>query len=548
MHPLRILVADDSASVGEFICQQLRSNGHHVTLVASGEAAVAAFQANPPELVLMDIEMPGIGGLEAIRQMRQIPLALWVPIIIITANTDEANLLASFTAGADDFLSKPVQPLLLKVRIQAMMRIVASQRSTATMIDHVIEGVVRIDRTGRITAFNRAAEKIFGYRSSEVLGRNVSLLMPAHFRQAHDQHIDNYAATGQRCIIGCEREVTGLRKNGQTFPMQLGFSEAETPEDNFFIGLIRDLTVEKELRSKLSESRTFLADLIENSPAATFIKNREGRYLLVNHRYEQVTGLQRSQILGKSDRDLVPAEVAERYRTIDEQVMRSGSPLEAEEVFKSAQGDTHFLTIKFPTRNEAGEINGICGIATDISELKRTQQQLERLSQSDELTGLVNRRHFISVARHEITRCQRYGGDLSVLMLDIDHFKKINDGYGHPAGDKVLARIGTLFRSMLRDSDIAARMGGEEFAILLPHTSAEHALLVGERIRTGVAATTIDVGQGKTLRCTLSVGVATLHGKGADLEQMLHAADQALYAAKHGGRNRVCCAPPEQAS
>ena len=301
MKALRILLADDSQAVGELICGQLRGNGHQVRFVNSGEAAVEAFRDETPELVLMDIEMPGIGGLEAIRQIRRIPTQTWVPIIIITGHHDETHLLDGFMAGADDYLHKPVQPLLLDLRIQAMIRIVASQRSATATVDHIIEGVIRIDRVGRITAFNKAAEGIFGYNAQEVLGKNVKMLMPSPYREEHDTYLGNYMATGERKIIGIGREVQGLRKDGELFPMHLGVSEVETPEEHFFVGIIHDLTAENALRQELSESRNFLADVIENSPDATYVKNREGRYLLVNRMHEEVSGTPRSVTLGKTD-------------------------------------------------------------------------------------------------------------------------------------------------------------------------------------------------------------------------------------------------------
>ena len=249
MKALRILLADDSPSIGEMICGQLRSNGHQVRFVTSGEAAVAAFREETPELVLMDIEMPGIGGLEAIRRIRRIPTQTWVPVIIVTGHHDEAHLLDGFMAGADDYLHKPVQPLLLDLRIQAMIRIVASQRSATATVDQLIEGVIRIDRAGRITAFNKAAEGIFGYTAREVLGENVKMLMPSPHREAHDTYIGDYLATGERRIIGIGREVQGQRKNGELFPMHLGVSEVETPDDQFFVGIVRDLSEENALRA-----------------------------------------------------------------------------------------------------------------------------------------------------------------------------------------------------------------------------------------------------------------------------------------------------------
>ncbi|WP_434516802.1 diguanylate cyclase [Dechloromonas sp. ARDL1] len=546
MNPLRILLADDSVSVGEYIGELLRSNGHQVTLVQSGEAAIAAFQESPPELVLMDIEMPGMGGLEAIKKIRKIFLPVRVPIIVITSHGGEATLLDSFMAGADDYLTKPVEPLQLDIRIQAMMRIVSAQRSTAAMVDNVMEGIIRIDRVGRITAFNKAAENIFGYVPSEVLGQNVKMLMPNPDRDRHDEYIGNYVAAGKGRIIGKGREVIGLRKNGETFPMHLGVNEAETPDDRFFIGVVRDLTVEKALRSKLAESRNFLADVIENSPAATYVKNREGRYLLVNRMHEEVTGMSRAQTLGKTDAEIFPTSAADAYRRVDQEVMTTGRTVEAEETLVDKRGEACFLSIKFPTRNTAGEITGICGISTDITQIKHYQRELERLSRFDDLTNLYNRRHFVTLARHELSRSKRYGGKLSVMMVDIDHFKRVNDNHGHKTGDIVLATIAGQIRQALRDTDIAGRLGGEEFSIILPETELGNAILVAERLRQQVAASAIEIGNGNTLNCTLSIGVADLGDEAEDVEKLLHRADLALYEAKNNGRNRVVSAGPDR--
>lgn len=539
MKPLRILLADDSQAVGSVLADQLRSNGHQVACVQSGEAAVAAFLDNPPELILMDIEMPGIGGLEAIRRIRRIPSPLRVPIIIITAHTDEANLLSSFMAGADDFLAKPIQPLLLDVRIQAMMRLIATQRSTAAMIDSVAEGIIRIDRRGRITAFNKAAERIFGYGASEVLDQNVSMLMPPPFRDEHDTYLGNYVATGQRKVIGSAREVVGLRKNGEIFPMSLGVSEVEAPDEHFFVGIVRDLSIENELRTRLRESRNFLADIIENIPAATYVKNREGQYVLVNRQHEVVTGRPREQLLGKTDADIFPPDAARAYRQLDLEVMAGNRTIEAEEKLTDAHGERHFLSIKFPTRDAAGNITGICGISPEITELKKTQHALERLSQYDDLTGLYNRRHFMSLAQQEFGRSRRYGTPLTLLMLDIDHFKRINDTYGHPAGDQVLKAIGRLIHDGLRGIDIAGRLGGEEFAVMLPETTIGQAIMVAERLRGRIVSAPLSLNDGQSVACTLSIGIAMLSAEADHLDRLLQQADQALYAAKERGRNRV---------
>lgn len=185
------------------------------------------------------------------------------------------------------------------------------------------------------------------------------------------------------------------------------------------------------------------------------------------------------------------------------------------------------------------------------AETEALSLELERLAQTDSLTGLTNRRHFMELADKELSRTERYGGAMSVLMLDIDHFKKVNDTYGHASGDVVLQRFARVFLQELRDIDIVGRLGGEEFAVILTQTDGEQAIEVAERLRARVANGTVDLPQGFALHCTVSIGVSTLCGPEDHIEGLLSLADRALYKAKRTGRNRVLaawCDVPELAA
>jgi len=175
-----------------------------------------------------------------------------------------------------------------------------------------------------------------------------------------------------------------------------------------------------------------------------------------------------------------------------------------------------------------------------MQSLRLHEKELERLAHTDHLTGVNNRRYFIELLELELERCRRYPKSLSLLMLDIDHFKTVNDTYGHGAGDEALKSfVAMLNNSGLRNSDFAGRMGGEEFAVTLPETEMEIASgVVAERIRNSLEKRAI-IYNGTRFFVTVSIGVAELR-KEDSVQSILHRADQALYRAKTSGRNRVC--------
>jgi diguanylate cyclase (GGDEF)-like protein len=167
-------------------------------------------------------------------------------------------------------------------------------------------------------------------------------------------------------------------------------------------------------------------------------------------------------------------------------------------------------------------------------------EQVQQLAITDDLTGLFNRRTLFQRGQDEINRARRFGRPLTAVMLDIDHFKNVNDTYTHAAGDNVLRIIGELCRRDLRNTDLAARYGGEEFALLLPETDEPTALLVVERLRHDIASTPMTIDDVHTIHITVSAGIAALDANLTTFDDLIHCADIALYSAKQNGRNQTC--------
>lgn len=217
------------------------------------------------------------------------------------------------------------------------------------------------------------------------------------------------------------------------------------------------------------------------------------------------------------------------------QEAKKGAPVGSQSWYKlPQQGERYLQTHIYPLFSGRQTISGLVFHAVDLTEMKRMEERLHQLSITDALTGLFNRNHFQTVSEAEMSRSARYGIPLAFIMFDIDHFKLVNDNYGHDCGDIILKAISSQVRHRIRDTDSLFRWGGEEFILLLPHTTCNEAVVLAERIRLGIENTAFET-VGKV---TCSFGVTAYHGreKGQDLFNRL---DGLLYESKNKGRNRV---------
>lgn len=286
-------------------------------------------------------------------------------------------------------------------------------------------------------------------------------------------------------------------------------------------------------RTELNYRRT-----VENAPIGIFSSIPEGRLLSMNAEGARMLGYNTPAEAINSISDLstdLYVSAADRARFLDE-LGRQGSVKDFQVEFRRKDGSTFWISLCARLTLEAQVIEGFI---TDVSQRIRDKERLKLLATQDELTGAWNRRHFMALLQREVCRAQRYGHILSVLLLDADHFKAINDSYGHMAGDCVLQHIVRMLQAGIRETDTLARIGGEEFALLLPETGHVAALELADRLRAILAANPASWENGH-IACTVSIGVATMSPQIGDADTLLQIADIRLYEAKSAGRNRTC--------
>lgn len=270
-----------------------------------------------------------------------------------------------------------------------------------------------------------------------------------------------------------------------------------------------------------------------------------GRFTQANRALCKFVGYDESLLCEKTIQEITYLDdVNIDHFLMNELVISDRESYQVEKRFLHKNGSILWTLLTYsPLRDEQGNIAHFLLHIQNITEYKSLQERLQEQANYDFLTKLPNRRCFIERASLELIRVNRYGCSLSLLMIDIDHFKKINDNYGHLAGDIVLRRFSQLCKSQLRSLDIVGRYGGEEFALLLPETRQAEALMVAERLRQSVADAVVEIDRNQSIHFTVSIGLAVADSNDQSLETLLIKADAALYIAKQAGRNQTSVAP-----
>lgn len=306
------------------------------------------------------------------------------------------------------------------------------------------------------------------------------------------------------------------------------------------------LMARKDAEEKLKQAEQKYRTIVETAPMGIFQSTPQGELLTLNDRAADILGFSPSQMMDKNTKDLsqeIALDERDRGRFF-QKLLSSDEVTDFNSRLRRKDGTIIWISINARANRDAkGRITLIDGFFLDVTEQLQSKAELERLATTDSLTGAWNRRYFMTSLHHEILRYCRYETPFGLLVMDIDHFKDVNDRHGHAAGDLALCELTRTCQSRLRSCDRFGRIGGEEFAVLLPGIDLEHAIMAAERIRKAVSGLSIYTDQ-TAIPITVSIGVAAISETIRESDLLLKEADRQLYAAKAAGRNQVSPLPP----
>jgi diguanylate cyclase (GGDEF)-like protein/PAS domain S-box-containing protein len=430
-------------------------------------------------------------------------------------------------------------------RQRAERAFLAGSRFSQIFLDCANDLIQSIDRAGRFLYVNRAWRETLGYDDAEIGALSIFDILAPDCRKNCAILFRDIAA-GK---ISHTYEVVFVAKNGRRIPVEgkisTDFKDGELVTTR---GIFRDISQRKEAEDLLRDQKLLTEKLIRYSAVPIFVLDPQHRVTDWNRACEMLTGIPAGQMVGTANHwqafyrekrpclaDIVIDASERRNFAALYTVAKNSELLEegihGEEWLDAVGGERRYLSCDaVPIYNRGKELVAVIETLHDLTERKKMEEALTRLATTDTLTGVYNRGKIEESLRQEMARAARYGTPLTILLFDLDDFKKINDSLGHSIGDQVLKEVAATVARQIRETDVVGRWGGEEFMVLCPGTVAADAVTIAEKLRQRVE----ELPLGVTISCGLSG-----YRSGESMDALINRADKALYAAKHAGRNLV---------
>ncbi|MDI6870458.1 MAG: diguanylate cyclase [Bacillota bacterium] len=485
----RVLLADDSPTILKVVGSVLEQAGYEVITATNGVEAAEKAYAERPNLVLLDVIMPGMNGYQVCRLIKNEPALRQLPVVILTSRDQPRDRFWGYQTGADEYVTKGFDQSRLLEVVQELLAKCASQA-----VDEAAAPALAGEHVDILSRSNDLLDrKLFEATVINEIGKLATVL------QSYEQTVDGVLSLVHRLVDYAVAAVAIIHDDHAELTLKL------------WSPVVREYL--EEFKHRLTE------ELKQYVPARFFTGGLQTQLL-----YAEGLGI-------TTEVENAPSQI-EDFLFV---------PIMAKGEVVGGLGLTTPPGRQF-TKDDQLTLHLIATHAYLVIENAWLYEQVKKLSITDGLTRVYNRRYLEERLEQEFRRSQRHKTFLTALMLDIDHFKHINDTYGHQMGDEVLRKLMELCRQVTRSTDIIGRYGGEEFMVLLPETDLMGGKCVAERLRKLVETQTFTTDKGP-IRITISLGICTMPAEGIETAlQLVKGADEALYRAKQTGRNRTCVA------
>ena len=421
-------------------------------------------------------------------------------------------------------------------------------------LEVIPDAVLITDAGGRIIYANQICHDLLGWLPNELEGKTIEQFVPERFSN-HAASRANYMSAPTRRPMGMGLELTILHRSGTEIPVDISLSPITLDNEPHVVVALRDVGVHQAI----SERLRLLSVAVDSAASGVVITDRNGNIIWVNPAVCNMTGYRVDELIGQRPSILKSGHHNDKFYADLWSVITAGNTWQGAIINRRKDGsEYHEDQTIAPVRNRSGEITHFIAIKQDVTKRVRAEQalretrdelaqriieveslheQLREQAVRDPLSNLFNRRYLDETLPRELARASRDGAHICLIMIDIDHFKGINDHYGHATGDEALVKLANILSSQSRVGDVVCRYGGDEFAVMLLSAKLEDGVHIAESWRQSFSSTALNTSS-TLIYCTISVGVAEwIHGETAS--ELFARADAALYLAKDNGRNRV---------
>ncbi|MEN6621900.1 MAG: diguanylate cyclase [Smithella sp.] len=541
-----ILIVDDSEATLQMLTDILDYHGYQVSPFSNGKAALESINTSIPDLILLDVAMPVMDGYEICSRLKSNEITSKIPVIFISGHDDTTEKIKGFNAGGVDYITKPFQIAEVIARIETHLSLCCLQKKLEKKNIHLQKEIAERKKIEEeLLKHKTQLEKLVAKRTEELRNTNAELQQEITERKNLENALEdaNFKLHALVYEYGLRHQRMSLfNQMLEQLESCIFIEEAYPIIKHFAQKLLRATTGaifilnEKEKNFKatiawgkaVSREKTF-------SPADCHSLKKEKLHISIAL-HEESCCRHVVSIEGKSSLCIPLMDQGKTFGVLHLQQRSPAKSTRTKFLFEEpVEG------IDLDTMQLAVAMADFVAMALVNIRLKET---LKQQATRDSLSGLFNRRYMEETINREISRASRYGTPLGIIMLDLDHFKRFNNTFGHKAGDLVLQELGRYLQNSIRKEDIACRYGGEEFTLILPGASLEVTKKRAEMLQQDIQNLHIDYNGQILSNITLSQGVAIYPDHGQTGEAVIQAADHALYKAKRAGRKQVKLANP----